>query len=520
MTLSLSKREYAPSVVRIPHMSILLVIAVLAILLFLMASIILDSSANGETFDVVIATFALNGALGVVLLCKSVAERPFSLSQMHWAFYITMFVIAPYSQYVYGYSVWDYALSSNDYLMTNLALTAWGAFFALFSGGRAGNASYNQKSFYAALPKISESAVARAVVCSILATALVVALVGFGNLFSRDTFSAGLDKTVGLIFDKALRPLPVFAFVLLLARSKQQGKKTPAFYMALVLMLLACFPTGMARYNMACIYGAVLLLASPTLFEKKGVFPVLFLFAFLIVFPASNCYRRETFTFVMFGESLMDALLNLPRGFCAVDYDAYSMVARTLQYVASFGATAGYQLLGALLFFVPRTIWPSKPEGSGNFVGAAQGQTVLNISSPLPAEGVVNFGVAGLVVFAAVTAIACRNVDRWFVNSDSPLRLFYPFACLLLFFIMRGDLLSSFAYTVGYAVSFVATCLVCLGPKAVFAGARKAGGGYSSWLALPVSVARCLRGLALDWLSQLCFGLRISCMGLQGAWSK
>ena len=180
---------------------------------------------------------------------------------------------------------------------------------------------------------------------------------------------------------------------------------------------------------------------------------------------------------MMFGEALIEVFGNLPRGFCAVDYDAYSMVARTLQYVGSFGATGGYQLLGALLFFVPRSVWPSKPEGSGNFVGAAQGQTVLNISSPLPAEGIVNFGILGLILFAVVTALICRGVDRWFLESNSAARLFYPFACLLLFFMMRGDLLSSFAYTVGYTASFFCLCLVCLGPKAIFAGLGKVSRG-------------------------------------------
>lgn len=472
-----TRRLGSRSAVRIPHISILLIIGVLAILLSLTSSIVLDSNGGSESSSTLAATFALNGAIGVVFLCKSIAERPFSLVQMHWIFYITMFVIAPYSQYLYGYAVWGYALSSADYLMTNLVLTAWAAIFALFSSGRASNAVYDLHGFYGSLPRIGETAASRAIVCATLATAFVIALAGFGNLFSRDTFSTGLDKTAGLLFDKAVRPIPVFAFVLLLARSRQQGKRGPLLYLALALMLLACFPTGMARYNMACIYGAVLLLASPTLFEKKGVFPALFLFAFLVVFPASNCYRRETFTFMMFGEALIEVFGNLPRGFCAVDYDAYSMVARTLQYVGSFGATGGYQLLGALLFFVPRSVWPSKPEGSGNFVGAAQGQTVLNISSPLPAEGIVNFGILGLILFAVVTALICRGVDRWFLESNSAARLFYPFACLLLFFMMRGDLLSSFAYTVGYTASFFCLCLVCLGPKAIFAGLGKVSRG-------------------------------------------
>lgn len=465
---------------RFSHLTILLVLTAMMILLLLLGSIVAGGEAGKGGSVAVTATFALNGALGIVFLCKSIVDRPFSLVQMHWVFYVTMFVIAPYSQYFYGYSVWGYSLLPDDYLATNVALMAWGALFAGFSEGGASKASYNQKAFFASLPKISDRATAVAVVCAAVATLVVVALVGPDNLFTRDAFSTDLDKTMGLLFDKALRPLPVFAFVLLLARAKQRGKGGPALLASLVLMLVSCFPAAMARYNMACIYGAVLLLAYSPLFEKKGLFPVLFLVAFLVVFPAANAYRWEDFTLSMFGEAIVDAIGNLPRGFCAVDYDAYSMVARALQYVGSVGVTGGYQLLGSLLFFVPRALWPAKPEGSGNLVCAAQGQTQLNISSPLPAEGIVNFGIAGLLIFAVVAALVCRRLDRWFVESESPLRLFYPFACLLLFFMMRGDLLSSFAFTVGYFVSFSILCAVCLGPSVFFGVSSKRAGGVSA----------------------------------------
>lgn len=466
MVLPEVKERDAARDARIPHATILSIIAVAAILLFLIASIIEGTSATRTDFFVVSLTFALNGIVGIVFLCKSIASRPFSLVQMHWVFYITMLVIAPYSQFLYGYSVWGFPLSTADYLTTNLMLTVWGVLFAFFSGHRSSSAVYDQRTFFSSMPEISAGVEIRAFSLASLATVVVILLVGFENLFTRDAFSTGLDQTMGLLFDKAIRPLPVFSFVLILVRAKQRGKANPVLFVSFTLVLIACFPAAMARYNMACIYGGILLLALTPLFERKGLFPVLFLVAFLVLFPAANSYRWESFTLSMFWDAVLDAAGNLSKGFCAVDYDAYSMIARSLRYVDSFGATGGYQLIGSLLFFVPRALWPTKPEGSGNLVCAAQGQTQLNISSPLPAEGIVNFGVAGLILFAIVAALICRTVDRWFVESKSPVRLFYPFACLLLFFIMRGDLLSSLAFTVGYVVSFCALCLVCLGPKA------------------------------------------------------
>lgn len=141
---------------RFSHSTILLTLAALAILLLLLSSVILGGEAGKGGSVAVIATFALNGMLGAVFLCKSIADRPFSLVQMHWIFYVTMFVIAPYSQYLYGYSVWGYSLSSDDYLVTNVALAVWGALFAGFSGDDVSNASYDQKDFFASLPRIDD----------------------------------------------------------------------------------------------------------------------------------------------------------------------------------------------------------------------------------------------------------------------------------------------------------------------------------------------------------------------------
>ena len=458
---------------RVSHATILLAIVALAVLFCLTVSILIDSGDEGQAEFPITATFALNGLLGVVMLCKSIADRPFSLVQIHWMFYLTMFVVAPYSQYLYDYSPWGFALSSDDYFITNCVLLLWGCLFAFFSNcGGALKDLGSQKSFYDSLPKINGGVATRVFVFSLIATVVVVGLIGFENLFSRDTASVDLDKTAGILFNSCFRPMPVFAFVLLLARAKQQRKLSPTLVVSFVFVILACFPTGMARYNMAFIYGGILILACGPLFEKKGLFPLLLLLGFLIVFPAANAYRHDDFTLAMFGDALVDALVNLPSGFCTADYDAYSIVARTLRYVNEFGPANGYQLLGVLLFFVPRVIWPEKPVGSGSLIASAQGQSFVNISSPLPAEGVVNFGVVGLILFAVFAAVACRFLDKRFGDSSSVFRLFYPFACLLFFFMMRGDLLSSFAYSVGGLVSFAVVCLIGMGPKAVFS--RKA----------------------------------------------
>ena len=449
------------------------VLHIVAILLIFLALFfcVMDAISIGKVLSAgVLASFFLNALLGIVFLCKSMVSRPFSLVIMHWIFYVAMLVIAPFAQYLNGYSVWAFGLTDTAYIATNIALLLWGMFFALFSSRRdaAVKKAYNQMVFYSSMPSLTCKGAVVAVVVSIAATVLTITNVGFQNLFSRGDFSTGFDQTSSLLFDKAIRPLPVFALAILLAGIKKERKFAGHILIVLICVLLADFPAGMARFNMAMIYGALALLTFRLLFERVGLFPTLFLVLFLVVFPASNSYRHETFSMALFLNAIGDAFINLQDGFCAGDYDAYSMLARSIQYVDNFGCENGMQLLGVLLFFIPRSIWPAKPFGSGYTIAASQGQLFLNVSCPLPAEAMINFGFAGLAGFAMLAGWLCWKVDNWFVKSSSPMKLFYPFACLLFFFMLRGDLLSSFAYSVGYFVSFTVLTIACYGFDAAF----------------------------------------------------
>jgi hypothetical protein len=86
------------------------------------------------------------------------------------------------------------------------------------------------------------------------------------------------------------------------------------------------------------------------------------------------------------------------------------------------------------------------------------GRTFINISSPLPAEGYINFGWMGSLLFTAIVALlaCCYDAAYWLRPSrrvPTFHRLFYPAAIILFLFLLRGDLLSSFAYLAGFYVS-------------------------------------------------------------------
>lgn len=443
--------------------------AVLAVLLMVFVLLMLALATFGsvgplEGDALVYATFGVNLVLGLACFVFEVAKRPFSIMQVHWVFYLTFFVIAPLSQYAHGYAPWGYVLSDADYQLANILLLAWGILFAgasMRSGGNRRSYEGFSSRFYAGLPKVTTRAMCALVALALIATALVVYYVGFANLFSRSTFSTGLEQTASLLFDKGVRAIPVFVFALAVVRCKQRGKVDSLAVTSFALLLIAAFPAGMARYNAATIYGGLALLALAPLMERKGAFPLLFLLALLVVFPASNVYRTSGFGVAVFLDQALQTVSNLSLGFCTGDYDAYSMFARALHYINFNGISGGFQLLSVLLFFVPRSLWPAKGVGTGAMVATSQGQAFVNVSCPLPGEALVNFGILGIVLFAIAFGLLCRKLDEWFYEGSGGGRVFYAFACMLFFFMLRGDLLSSWAYTAGYLVCFAVLLFVC-----------------------------------------------------------
>lgn len=450
-----------------PHTTILLLMgtiaAVFTVLMVQVSSVDVTHSSTG-----VIAGFCLNLLVAVISLVKESSSRAFSLAQVHWLFVIVFMCIAPCSQYLNGFACWNFQLSEGNYETTNFLVFIWEIMF-IAGGvlGRKKESTLRSLDMYD-LP-VRKGAVNLSLLLSLLCTLLLIQMVGFGNLFARSTFSLGLDQTSSLVAQQLLRGIPVFVFVISWIRWQRYRDCLAHVVFALTLMLISAFPFGLSRYSMAVIYGGLCIFCFPVLCRKRGLFPLLFLLTFLVLFPASNAFRANDFSIQTLFEASVSAITRLDTGFLTEDYDAYSMLYRAWSYVSSYGATSGYQLLGVFLFFVPRAVWPSKPVGSGYMIAESQHQVFLNVSCPFPGEGVVNFGIVGLIAFALIGSLMTRKIDEalWTGALRKWLKPFYPFAVMFVFFIMRGDMLSSFSYLVGF---FAAFCVVVVAVR-VFASA-------------------------------------------------
>lgn len=214
-----------------------------------------------------------------------------------------------------------------------------------------------------------------------------------------------------------------------------------------LIMLLVAFnvvinnPMSNSRYwALAVIFGLFL----PIVRHRKALFSGMLISGILLalfLFPLSDVSRRKA------GYGSVEQFDSVWQMISVKDYDQYSMLTNTLGYTSDNGFSWGYQLIGAIFFWVPRVIWPGKPVDSGVEVGAWMNGVNLNLSSPFWAEGWINFGLLGVVIFMYCLGAVSRRLDSEFSRGfDGGFAVGYLGISVFvgyLFILLRGSLLQS-----------------------------------------------------------------------------
>ncbi|MDG9704015.1 hypothetical protein [Streptomyces sp. DH37] len=125
--------------------------------------------------------------------------------------------------------------------------------------------------------------------------------------------------------------------------------------------------------------------------------------AVLVVFPYSDYFRyekREPVEVVSLAEQFTS------NG----DYDAFQQIATGVDYVRGHGH-APRDALGPPLFFVPRAVWPDKPDDAGILLARHAGYAFENLSAPLWIESYMWAGLPGVAAVFALFGAAGRRID-------------------------------------------------------------------------------------------------------------
>ncbi|WP_245245870.1 hypothetical protein, partial [Streptomyces lonarensis] len=299
---------------------------------------------------------------------------------------------------------------------------------------------------------------------SLLASSLLIVQLGGPAVFftSREEIIAGLaeatagevDQETGEAGNALLRgfgTVPVLLSLLLLTRwlvTSRDARRRPgvlaAWALVLAVNVVVNNPVSNPRYWFLTVLFSLLFTVfprSPVMYRASLALGVI---VALLIFPFADRYRyaddaaRPAAT-----DSLLEPLT-------VKDYDQVGMFANHISYVEDGQHTFGRQLLGSVLFFVPRTLWEEKPLDSGVLVGEWMGTNNTNLSSPLWAELWIDFGPLGMTAGLLAVGYGAGRADRRYVDrtlhDPAPGNVFavvVPLIAGYSFILLRGSLLQA-----------------------------------------------------------------------------
>lgn len=407
-------------------------------------------------------SFTVNGILFMIGIYKAIYKYSISMELIYWLFMFFFMYLAPMIQYRMDSYPWRGAVTETEILYVNTIILLFNIFFILgrYCEGRVRIKGFSGNGLTRWLSTGFEIKRIYRIIFSIVICLLTVYSVyktGWsGIIVSRaqatNAFYSGRNSSIEMIVESVIPAF--FTYVVAEAAQNAVSKKENyfRFFILFICLLLCFFPTTIPRFKTATIYGVIFLIIFP--WSHKGSrFFWLFSIGIFVIFPMMSAFR-----YVISQDSFHKILTEgFFESYTEGDYDAYRMLVSAVRYVLEHGSTLGYQLLGVLFFFVPSAIWETKPIGSGGMLIKSElGSDVFsNVSCPFIAEGFINFGILGVILFAWLLGIFLTNLDRKYwgqIQNDNGNLLCSPYLFLvfMLFFVMRGDLLSGFAYICGF----------------------------------------------------------------------
>lgn len=395
------------------------------------------------------------------LLRIMMAQRYFSCDVMHWLYLFFFFYLSPTLQYTMNSFTFGMQPLPLVLFRCNMMMLIWvtgycAVYDMLVLTSRGALKTVHQKTNVRFLSRRMMSGL---LVYSLMVAVFMLSRGGVNVMLTKPAGEAVFgfyNQAVTLIVTFVLRHGVTFcaAYALLGFKEKKWGAAWPIA--AAVPLLISCSPFGMPRFQAAAIYIGLTLIALPGL-SLRPLYVYGFAVVFLIGFPFINNMRTLNLLELDIARALRDTITGMTDTLISAHFDGYVMLVKAQHHVATYGLTFGRQMLGALLFFIPRTWWPDKPVGTGYFIQQTLGleSRFLNVSACMIEEGYINFGLFGILLFAGLMALLNRSLDTppYGEKDNSPFKkLVYPFLPPMIFFMVRGDMMSTFAYFSSYAV--------------------------------------------------------------------
>lgn len=453
---------------------------------FFWAQLTIDLSPNkAQQTYLGLTLFAIHLTITVAALYFSISRDGISLRVIYWFYSFIFMGVAPLIQG--GNGIWRFGFDPSTLLTLSSILLISHMFFIVgynpsFRRWKRHTLSYLQKleqsgslrqHFFLDGKKVFLFSLL-ALIFSI-ATSLIYGF-HFTSSIIREMFGSTYSPLESMV-EFFVRPFIFFAFSFLIYAVINGDRR---FICKLSLLFLFCSvfliigPLSGARSIVFFLYFGLFIILTR---HKLKAYPKLFgglLFAGVFGSELQNLAR----SFIFNEGNLALTGINY---FFQGHFDGFEMIGHTINYVNSQGAEFGLQLLGAVLFWVPRSFWPGKSIGSGDFIAyeyLAKTEIIeyANFSMPLLGEAYLNFGIPGVCLIMFIVGWFCGKEDGKFhtrrrfetnlvVKQRSEPFWMWRYGVLLglFLFLSRGDMQSSFAFGTGILLALVCSWLILHG---------------------------------------------------------
>jgi oligosaccharide repeat unit polymerase len=279
----------------------------------------------------------------------------------------------------------------------------------------------------------------------------------------RAVENSEVASPASLVMNRFLLFLPSATLLILLHETVRSGRKLLFSRVCVLLLLLLLVivtenPYTEKRNALGPIYIALLLVLFQNWFASGTRRLLLLVGSMVLVFPAITVFthnRQQSLadvSFSQFSDQIADH-------YFSINYDSWANIYTAVEIVKVHGMQWGHQLLGSLLFFVPSSIWSAKPLATGIFLAdyliTNYSMWFTNLSAPLAAEGYLDFGPAGVILYACILALFVAFMNRLALRRDRwvgfPMAIY---ASVFLMIILRGSLMIALGFASAAFLSF------------------------------------------------------------------
>lgn len=255
--------------------------------------------------------------------------------------------------------------------------------------------------------------------------------------FDRETF--GDNSAVRELILASLKSLSFGAIFYLLAFKSKVNSFMWIIYFLLssILFFIINYPLALPRFIFFSYIIVIFCFYIPPSLKSKFLVLTIFGLGITTIFPY--------FSYITRGDMDNEFSINMLEYYqSSGDFDGFQSIINAVVYVEKYGYTFGSQIISSIFSFVPRSIWNSKSEPTGAISASAAGYDYINISSPLPAEFYIDFGIFGVILFSLIFGYFLRFFDQKSLNGNK-INLNFIISVLLISLIpiiSRGSLLA------------------------------------------------------------------------------